>query len=136
MSQLLLHKKHIDNFLSKFKDDIKYIYGGITENGLEKRRQSHITDKEPSVCNSTWLISQKAITTINIKDINKLEYYKFLITEIEQYLIDELANKYDNKCKNDRNKNGTIAQKGGAGVKIKNLQLGDAVKFYIFYELK
>lgn len=135
MSQLLLHKKHIDNFLSNFKDDIKYIYGGITENGLEKRRQTHITDKEPSVCNSTWLISQKAITTINIKDITKIEHYRDLIKKTEQYLIDELNIKYGNKCKNDRNINGAIAQRGGAGVQIQNLQLNDAVKFYIFYKL-
>jgi len=130
-----LHKKHIDNFLSNFNNNIEFIYGGITENSLEGRRTRHIKDRQPSMCNSSWVISKKAITTINIKKNDKLEDYKDLITEIEQYLINELNKKYGNKCKNDRNRDGIISQRGGAGVQLNNLQLNDAIKFYIFYKL-
>ena len=130
-----LYKKHIDNFLFNFHENIEFIYGGITENTFEKRKIQHIKDKQPTMCNSSWIISNKAITTINIKDINKLDYYRNLIAEVEQYLINELNKKYGNKCKNDRNHDGTIAQRGGAGVQLNNLQLNDAVKFYIFYKL-
>ena len=129
-----LHKNHIDNFLSNFHETIEFIYGGITENTLEERKTPHIRDKQPTICNSL-IISTKAITTINIKDVNKLESYRVLISEIEQYLINELNTKYGNKCKNDRNRDGTISQRGGAGVQLNNLQLNDAVKFYIFYKL-
>ena len=129
-----LHKNHIDNFLSNFHETIEFIYGGITENTLEERKTQHIRDKQPTICNSSWIISKKAITTINIKDVNKVESYRVLIAEIEQYLIDELNKKYGNKCKNDRNRDGTMAQRGGSGVQLKNLQLNDAVKFYIFYK--
>ena len=128
-----LHKNHIDNFLSNFHENIEFIYGGITENTLEERRTQHIRDKQPTICNS-WIISKKAITTINIKDVNKLETYRVLISEIEQYLIDELNKKYGNKCQNGRNRDGQISQRGGSGVQLKNLQLNDAVKFYIFYK--
>jgi hypothetical protein len=128
-----LHKNHIDNFLSNFHENIEFIYGGITENTLEERRTQHIIDKQPTICNS-WVISKKAITTINIKDINKLDNYKTLITEVEQYLINELNTKYGNKCQNGRNRDGQISQRGGSGVQLKNLQVNDAVKFYIFYK--
>lgn len=130
-----LHRKHIDNFLSKVDTNIKYIYGGVTENTFEERKIQHIKDKQPTICNSSWIISEKAITTINIKYIDKLEDYRNLIAEVEQYLINELNKKYGNKCKNDRNRDGTISQRGGAGVQLNNLQLNDAVKFYIFYKL-
>jgi hypothetical protein len=131
-----LYKKHIDNFLSNFHENIEFIYGGITENTFEERKTQHIKDKQPTMCNSSWIISNKSITTINIKDINKLDNYKNLIAEVEQYLINELNKKYGNKCKNDRNRDGTISQRGGAGVQLNNLQLNDAVKFYIFYKLQ
>lgn len=137
MNPAALYKRHINNFfLFKFNENIEYIYGGITENSFEERKSQHIKDNQPSECHSSWMISKKAITTINIKHKNKVEEYKNLISYVEQYLIDELDKKYGNKCKNDRNKNKTIAQRGGAGVQTQNLQLGDAVKFYIFYKLK
>ena len=132
---LSLHKRHIDNFLSNFNKNIEYIYGGITENSFEERKTQHIENNQPSKCDLSWVISDKAITTINIKHTSKLEKYKKLISDIEQYLIDELNEKYKNKCKNDKNKNGTIAHRGGAGVQSQNLQVNDAVKFYIFYKL-
>ena len=130
-----LYKNHINNFLLNFDENIEFIYGGITENTLEERKSQHIRDKQPTICNS-WIILKKAITTINIKDVNKLETYRVLISEIEQYLINELNTKYGNKCKNDRNMDETIAQRGGSGVQTQNLQINDAIKFYIFYKLK
>lgn len=131
-----LYKNHINNFLLNFDENIEFIYGGITENTLEERKTQHIRDKQPSICDASWIISKKAITTINIKDVNKLETYRGLIAEIEQYLINELNTKYGNKCKNDRNIYGTISQRGGAGVQTQNLQINDSIKFYIFYKLK
>jgi hypothetical protein len=127
-----LYKKHIDNFLSNFHENIEFIYGGVTENTFEERKTQHISD---NIFNSSWIISNKAITTINIKDINKLDHYRNLIAEVEQYLINELNKKYGNKCKNDRKRDGTISQLGGAGVQNKNLQLNDAYKLYIYYKL-
>jgi hypothetical protein len=130
-----LYKKNIDNFLSKFNEKINFIYGGVTENTFEERKTGHI-NKNRTRFNSSWIISDKAITTINIKNINKLDDYRGLITEVEQYLIDKLNEKYGDKCINNRNKDETIAQRGGAGVQNQNLQLNDAYKLYIFYKLE
>ena len=33
-----LYKKHIDNFLSNFHENLEFIYGGITENTFEERK--------------------------------------------------------------------------------------------------
>lgn len=131
-----LHKIHIDIFLSKFHENIEFIYGGVTENTLDERRHQHIRIKQPTICDSSWIISKKAITTINIKYVNKLEAYRVLISEIEQYLIDKLNKKFENKSKNDRNIDKTTAHRGGCGIQINNLQLNDFIKFYIFYKLK
>ena len=107
-----LHKIHIDIFLSKLHENIEFIYGGVTENTLDERRNQHIRIKQPTtICDSSWIISKKAITTINIKYVNKLEAYRVLISEIEQYLIDELNKKFENKSKNDRNIDGTMAHR-------------------------
>jgi hypothetical protein len=127
-----IHKLNIDNFLLRFEEDVKYIYGGITENSFEERRQEHIRHRQP-LCDFTWIISERAITTINIKNEN-IDYYD-KIKDTEQYLIDKLNEKFGNKCKNDRNNDGNIAQRGGAGVQNQNLELNDAIKFYIFYKL-
>ncbi len=81
------------------------------------------------------LFQKKPITTINIKDITKNTGYKNLIKEIEQYLITELNKKYGNKCKNDKNSDGSISQRGGSGVMVENLQQNDSIKFYIFYKI-
>ena len=53
-----LYKKHIDNFLFNFHENIEFIYGGITENTFEKRKIQHIKDKQPTMCNSSWIISK------------------------------------------------------------------------------
>jgi hypothetical protein len=129
-----IYKKHIDDFLNNFTEKIQYIYGGITQDILEERKQDHINDRQPSICDNSWVISQKAITTINIKYMSKLEQYKNSITEVENYLIIELDKKYGNKCKNNRTNAGIIAQRGGAGVRIADLQQDDKIKFYIFYK--
>jgi hypothetical protein len=127
-----IYKNHIDNFLSNFQENINSIYGGITEHELYKRKDQHIKSKEPKNCNSEWIISDKAITTINITNKHSNEYYKKIVSDVEQYLIDELFNKYNDKCKNDINKDGTPAKRGGNGI---NIILGDSIKFYIFYKL-
>jgi hypothetical protein len=130
-----LYKTNINKYLNSatFPSNIKCIYGGITENTFEARKLKHVQDNKPPTCDKSWIISDKSITTITIKDMSKLEQYKKLIEVVEQYLIDELDKKFGNKCKNDRNNDGTIAQRGGAGVTIENLQEGDKVKLYIFY---
>lgn len=54
-----IHKLNIDNFLLRFEEDVKYIYGGITENSFEERRQEHILNGQP-LCDSKWVISERA----------------------------------------------------------------------------
>jgi len=133
MTNINVNKRHINIFLSKFNEDINNIYGGTTENTLEKRKYQHINNMKPYICNSSWKISQKPITTINIKNINNIKTYKDNIALVEQYLIDELDKKYGEKCINSRNNDGSISQRGGAGVQLEKIHLNDAYKFYIFY---
>lgn len=133
---LTLRKSYIDTYLKNFDENnknVEFIYGGITENSLKQRRNEHIQKKQIKEFDETWIISEKPITTIRILDANKLEYYKKLVADVEQYLINKLNEKYKKQCKNDRNNNGGIAQQGGKGGQI---NLNDSIKFYIFYKLK
>lgn len=137
------HKINIDNFLNnKNKKNLppneyecEYIYGGVTENTMNTRRTEHIRDRKPVECDSNWIISQKAITTITINDDTpeKLEQYKQTISGVEQYLINALDKKYERKCVNDRNNDMTIAQRGGAGIRLNK---NDKYEVYIFYKIK
>jgi hypothetical protein len=142
MLPIALHKKHIVNFLNKFNttygENVEYIYGGVTKDPLNIRRNGHIDARPPSplLCTRDWKISEKPITTITIRDMSKLDEYYNLIAQVEQYLIDCLGQCYpDARFVNDIREDGRIAQMGGAGVDIKKMKLGDEFKMYIFYKL-
>lgn len=140
-----IYKRNIESHLSRFyeiigSNKIKFIYGGATVKSIEERKDTHISSGD---CDSSWIISAKAITTIQIKnkDVNnkelELKQYDDLVSEVEQYLIDKLGEKYeyDIRCRNDKNKDGTMAQRGGAGIREK-IEFGNSVKIYILYKLK
>lgn len=132
------HKRNIDNYLAEFDKDVKFIYGGAAIESIEERKKTHISNRDFN-CNSTWIISE-SITTIPIENKNvnnkdtELEKYKIFVSKVEQYLIDKLGQKYDIVCRNDRNDDGNMAQRGGAGI-TPILKFGDSVKIYIFYKL-
>lgn len=106
-----------------------FVYGGITEQHLETRRQQHVYKKQPKQCDNTWIIEK--VTTIKITNKYSLEYYKKLISDVETYIINKLFETFNNKCTNDKNKNGMMAQRGGAG---ENINIGDVVQVYIYYK--
>jgi hypothetical protein len=109
MNTIHIYKSNIDKFISSYSEDLKkyYIYGSITKQELNERQQQHINDKQPLECNENWEIVK--ITTLKIKDNNKLEEYKNLITDIENYLITKLG-KINNKCVNSRDRFGNLEQ--------------------------
>jgi hypothetical protein len=127
----------IDKCFSNFKleqNKILKIYGGITKDELNERFTEHVKDNKPEGFNNTWEIYlNKPLVIIQInKSKFTLEEYKDLISRIEQYLIDQLNKFFGVKCVNDRNEDGTIAQRGGSG--IHDLKYGDEYKLYIFYK--
>lgn len=130
-------KSQITKYINKFvnPEQVKYIYGGITEEEIEYRKTQHIRDNKPEECNKKWKIISIPNTSIDILSNNHelIEEYKTEIEELENHLIAKLNKKYELKCVNARDKDNTIQQTGGRGL---NIQLGDEVKFYIFYELK
>jgi len=101
-----LYKKFIDNNINKLSN-IKYIYGGQT---LEQRQIQH------ERINNKFL-------NMNIKKIFKC-LDKRQINLAETYLIEQLNNKYGNKCLN-------IAMIGGGGQRH---SIGDHHILYIMYK--
>ncbi len=133
MNSIYIYKSNIDKFISSNLEDIQnyYIYGGVSKQDLNDRQTQHINDKKPIECNDKWEI--KKITTLTIKDNNKFEEYKILITDIENYLINKLCEVNLNKCVNSKNNLGFLDQTGGRGVDIDDMEIGDEYKFYLFY---
>ena len=131
------YRLQIDNHLSQFElehNRVLKIYGGITKNELVERYKEHVRDNKPEGFNNTWdIYLNKQLITIKV-DTSKytLEEYRELISLIEQYLINKLDELFGIKCVNDRNEDGTIAQRGGAG--LHDLEDGDDYKLYIFYK--
>lgn len=108
-------KDTIDNKISELPN-ITMIYGGATDKTLNDRKKEHInTDNRFNGMKSRLIYSTKSFK---------------LVKEIEEYLIEELAKKYKNKCINDRNNNGQIAQRGGAGIR----EGSKLYRFYIMYK--
>lgn len=126
-----IHQTNIDIFLHHIQsNDIKYIYGGITELNTEEKRKLHLIHKNIPNINSSWVIS-KAITSITINTSkHNIEYYKEIINIVEKYLIEQLHIKYGKKCKNVKFKEGFIQN-------IQNIQpiKGEVYKVYICYQL-
>lgn len=108
------------------------VYGGITEQDIEIRKNQHINNqpRQPYQCNNNWKIIE--ISHIKIKNNYSINDYINMISQLEQYLIDSLDNIYHLNCVNHRN-NGIIAQLGGNGMNNQNLQIGNKVKLYVFY---
>lgn len=133
MNSIYIYKSNIDKFISSNLEDIQkyYIYGGVSKQELNDRKTQHINDKKHIEFNDEWEIVK--ITTLTIKDINKLEEYKILITDIENYLINKLGEVNFNKCVNYKNNFGFLDQTGGRGVDINDMEIGDEYKFYLFY---
>jgi hypothetical protein len=136
MNTIYIYKSNIDKFISFHLEEIQkyHIYGGVSKQKLDDRKNQHINDKKPLECNDEWNIVK--ITTLTIKDINKLEEYKNLITEIENYLINKLGKVNINKCVNSKDNFGFLDQTGGRGVDIDDMKVGDEYKFYLFYGYK
>lgn len=103
-------KMQIDEFIYELLNqyNIIKIYGGITSQTIEKRLEQHSSEDK--------FINMRMAKIDNCETYN-YEYAK----ELEQYLINQLDNVFNNKCINDRNKDGTIAQRGGVGRKPNNL---------------
>ena len=136
MNTINIYKSNIDKFISLNLEDIRlyYIYGGVSKQDLNDRKKQHINDKKPIECNDEWNIVK--ITTLTIKNINKLEEYKNLITEIENYLINKFGEVNINRCVNSKDNLGFLDQTGGRGVDIDDMKIGDEYKFYLFYGYK
>lgn len=124
-----IYKLNINKAIDKLEIPKNYgVYGGITKDTIEDRLQQHIYDNQPRQINSEWIIfNDKPITTINIKHNTNHN----LVSQIEEYLIEQLNHKFGIQCINDRNQNGSIAHRGGAGEH--DIQLGDQYKLYILY---
>jgi hypothetical protein len=133
MNTIHIYKYNIDKFISLNLDDLKkyYVYGGVTKQELKERHQQHTNDKKPIECNHNWDILK--ITTLKIKDNHKLEEYKKLITDIENYLIIKLDEMNNDKCVNSRDKFGYLEQTGGRGVDVDDMKIDDEYQFYLFY---
>lgn len=104
-----LYKKFIDNNINKLSN-IKYIYGGQTEQTLEQRQIQH------ERINNNFL-------NMTIKKIFKC-LDKSQINLAETYLIEQLNNKYGNKYLN-------IAMVGRGGQRH---SIGDHHILYIMYK--
>lgn len=129
------HKTMIDQKLATISiDSIEYIYGGVTEDTLKIRKSAHVKNKQPPTCDNTWKI--ETVTSILITNEYTKSEFKKLIKEVENYIINSLDAKFGSKCQNDRNKNNAIAQRGGAGISVKNIGIGDNYKIYICYKNK
>lgn len=108
-------KDKINNKISNYPN-ITIIYGGATDQTLNQRKNQHIE-------------SDNRFNGMKMKLIHTTKSFK-LVKEIEEYLIEELAKKYKNKCINDHNNNGKIAQRGGAGIR----EGSKLYRFYIMYK--
>lgn len=123
------HSYKIFNFLRQNNFQGRFVYGGITEQDINVRKNQHINTNQPIQCNNNWNIME--ISHIKITNKHTINDYINTISQLEQYLIDKLDNELN--CVNNRNVNGNIAQLGGNGLNIHNLQYGDKVKLYVFY---
>lgn len=126
---IAIYKRNIDQKLEEILKNPIFVYGGITEQSLKDRKYQHVYDKQPLECDNTWIMEK--LTTINITTNRDIDYYKKLISEVEQYLINKLNNTFGNKCVNNKTKNNTIAQQGGKG---QQPNFDDVIQVYVFYK--
>lgn len=132
MEQIYIyHTNKILNFLRQNNFQGRYVYGGITEQDINVRKNQHINTNQPIQCNNNWNIVE--ISHIKINNKYTINDYINMIAQLEQFLINNLNNIYGFNCVNNRNINGNIAQMGGNGLNNNNLQYGDKIKLYVFY---
>lgn len=112
-------QRKIDEFVDGLDESQIYlIYGGQTSRDVEIRKKEHIADNA-KFRNMHMHEIQNCHTTSSTQS----QY-------VENYLINKLDQKFYTKCINDRNKDGTIAQRGGAGENNSKVNH----KFYIMYK--
>lgn len=130
---LQIYKNNINNKIQHLQENysIKFIYGGATEHNPEVRISQHIDDDEPKECDDAW----DYITATKYELTGDLNVDKCNISEIENYLINTLNNVFGYNCVNSRNRYGSIVQIGGNGINITNNNVGDKIKFYIFFKI-
>jgi len=125
------HTYKIFNFLRQNNFQGRFVYGGITEQDINVRKNQHVNTNQPIQCNKNWNIME--ISHIKITNKHTINDYINTISQLEQFLIDYLNKNFGFNCVNNRNINGNIAQLGGNGLNNHNLQYGDKVKLYVFY---
>ena len=94
-------KEKINQKISEYSN-ITMIYGGATEQTLNTRKTQHIE-------------TDNRFNGMKIKCVHTTASHK-TAKEAEEYLIEFLDKKFKKKCINNHNNNGTIAQRGGAGL--------------------
>lgn len=99
--------KKIDEFINSIDARaVRHIYGGQTSKGLETRRAQHQNENNRFIGLGIYAICE---TTSSKQTVL-----------LEGYLIQKLSDKFGDKCLNDKNKDGTVAQRGGAGMNPEN----------------
>jgi len=112
-------QRKIDAFVEGLNENkISCIYGGQTYRDVEVRKKEHIAED-----NKFRKMNIYEIPDCQTKNPNQSQY-------AENYLINKLDEKFSTKCINDRNDDGTIAQRGGAGENNSNV----IHNFYIMYK--
>lgn len=110
-------QKKIDAFIETLDNTkITYIYGGQTYRTLDERQQEHVDDNNK-------FKKMNIVEICRTKSPAQSQY-------AENYLINKLNDKFFIKCINDRNIDGTIAQRGGAG----KTELPVIHKIYIMFK--
>ena len=117
---------------------IKYLYGGITKQLIDKRFRQHLNKENDFLglveFDKAWNFYKKPIIFIEITDKFAIEEYLICIKNLENFLINELFSKFGEKCVNSKNKFGLMKQTGGAGINKTNLKVGDVIRFYICFK--
>jgi hypothetical protein len=109
----------IDEFVNNIDETkINFIYGGQTYRDIELRQKEHIAEDIKFKKMDIY-----EIPNCHTKNPNQSQY-------VENYLINKLNEKFSIKCINDRNKDGAISQRGGAGENNSNV----LHRFYIMYK--
>ena len=133
--------KIIDELQEIYNSDdkkIKYVYGGITKQLIDKRFKQHINKNNDFLglveFDKEWNFYKKPLIFVEIKNIFSIDEYLIYIKDLENFLINELFNKFGEKCVNSKNKNGCMKQTGGAGINKNNLKIGDVIRFYVCFK--